>query len=236
MGNNFGVTDEGIIYANSANIKGAIYADTGTFNGTITAGDGNIGGWEIGPTSLITKDYALGAENGFHMYSAINNATHPTFNNGTNESDWRLVIGSKFAVTGSGTLHAENVQLTGEINATAGTLGAGWEIEGSTIKSTGYSGRLSNFVLAGGYFPYMYLQNSRSDSTFSDPNANYYGYGIEWVYGNRSGTLLFKEIAVKSDIPSLPAGLTTTININDTQYEFNNGILVGPIVGPISPS
>jgi len=126
--NSFNVSSSGVMSAQGAYIKGNITADSGTFNGSIYANTGAFGtlsgstlvnGWSIGATGLTGVGTAT-ITGGLIQGSSI---TVP------NSGAW------KFAVDSAGSLQAVNANITGTINASAGTIG------GFTIGSTSiYSG------------------------------------------------------------------------------------------------
>jgi trimeric autotransporter adhesin len=129
-GNAFNVSSSGVMSAQGAWIKGNITADSGTFNGTINAGTGYFGSlaggnyWSIGASGLTGVGSAV-ITGGLIQGSSI---TVP------NSTAW------KFAVDSAGSLQAVNANITGTINASAGTIG------GFTIGSTSiYSG--TNLVI-----------------------------------------------------------------------------------------
>lgn len=101
IGQYFGVTSGGDLYAKNATLSG-----------------GNIAGWTIGTTSI--KKGTLGTD-GFHMYSSSYGAG-AYFGAGTSKS-WALGIGQYFGVTSSGDLYAKSGQIGGfVINSTTGAL------------------------------------------------------------------------------------------------------------------
>lgn len=104
IGTSFGVTSDGSLYGNKVHLKG-----------------GEIGGWEIGEYSLITAGYSLGSTNAFHMYSQGD--TEPaTFGASPEKTDWRLGIGTNLGIDKDGNLYATNVNLSGTITATGGSI------------------------------------------------------------------------------------------------------------------
>ena len=63
-GGKFGVTKDGVVYANDVHLQGEIDATSGSFAGEIKANKGNIGDWHIGETEVYTP-------NGTVVYSGV---------------------------------------------------------------------------------------------------------------------------------------------------------------------
>lgn len=80
-----------------------------------------IGGFQIDSSSVHTKSVAItsNADNSIALSSADFTRTI----NSTSRTGLRFAIGDKFGVTGDGTIYASNVDLTGKITATSGTIG-----------------------------------------------------------------------------------------------------------------
>ena len=80
-----------------------------------------IGGFQIDSSSIHTKNVAItsNADNSIALSSADFTRTI----NSTSRTGLRFAIGDKFGVTGDGTIYASNVDLTGKITATSGTIG-----------------------------------------------------------------------------------------------------------------
>ena len=152
VGQNFGVTQNGIIYATGADLTGSIKATSGQIGGA--------NGWTI-DTNKIYKG-TLGSDSS--MFLATTNLGNNTSIGGRSGSDWRLTIGSKFGVTNTGALYGTDVNLTGVINANSGQIGGanGWTIDTnkiyngmSTLASTGSNGvylGTDGIALGGGKF------------------------------------------------------------------------------------
>lgn len=119
-GSNFGVDNQGNLYAKNAVISGTIEADLG-----------RIAGFEITETNIHTIDKELGSDKSVYLsssgeYLIISNL----------DSDyhyWALVIDNLFGVTREGEIFAKSVDLTGKITATSGKI-AGFEISNDTFK------------------------------------------------------------------------------------------------------
>lgn len=168
--NNFGVTTDGIMYAQGAHINGS-----GTFSGNITINTGNVGDWQVidgelqnlstKPTIVLSATgnaitdsvgakYVCQSDNNhvFTSYRQLNNGKCPTCG-GTIEtteagsglrSDWAIFANNNFGVTTGGDLYASNAYIKGEITATSGTIG-GCSITNGVlyVGDTNISGRIS---------------------------------------------------------------------------------------------
>lgn len=122
IGDKFGVTGDGAIFASSA-----------TVSGTITATAGAIGGFAIDSTSIHTNSVAVtsNADNSVALSSADFTRTI----NGTSRAGLRFAIGDKFGVTGDGAIFASNANISGTVTASAGNIG-GFTIGTSSIYKT----------------------------------------------------------------------------------------------------
>lgn len=109
LGNgNTTITDDGILTTKNANIEGTITATAGTFNGTINATDGNFNGRiQIGSNNFIQAP----TETDNTIISLGGGATQ-ILNDGT------LKTGSNFIVNPQGLITANDINLTGTLNAT----------------------------------------------------------------------------------------------------------------------
>lgn len=113
-------------------IKNGVISALGVdLSGKIIATSGTIGGFQIDSSSVHTKSVAItsNADNSIALSSADFTRTI----NSTSRAGLRFAIGDKFGVTGDGTIYASNVDLTGKIVATSGTIG-GIEIENGALK------------------------------------------------------------------------------------------------------
>ena len=109
IGPNFGVRANGIMYATGVDITGDINATGGT-----------IGGFEINETSIHTKNISVTSSTDNSI--ALSSVDFSRIINRVSREGLRLAIGDKFGVTGDGTLYASNVNVSGNINATTGTI------------------------------------------------------------------------------------------------------------------
>lgn len=105
-GENFGVTKDGALYANDANITGAF---------TIT--DGGIGGMTIDSDTISTTTSGMSSNTSKYAFWAGE----------TNGSYGTTSTNAKFKVGHDGKLTASNADITGKITASDGTIG-GWKI------------------------------------------------------------------------------------------------------------
>ena len=103
-GTNFGVTKNGNLYAKNARI-----------DGTIIASEGSIGGWDIDNNGIVStkSDFTVALYN----FANEGNASRVLYCYDTVNSKYT------FKLLRNGNLYATDVNLTGTINATSGTIG-----------------------------------------------------------------------------------------------------------------
>ena len=103
-GTNFGVTKNGNLYAKNARI-----------DGTIIASEGSIGGWDIDNNGIVStkSDFTVALYN----FANEGNASRVLYCYDTANSKYT------FKLLRNGNLYATDVNLTGTINATSGTIG-----------------------------------------------------------------------------------------------------------------
>jgi hypothetical protein len=99
--------------------------------GKITATSGEIGGFTISSGALYTGDDVTAKASGC---VALSSAPFTREIDDVSRSGLRFAIGSKFAVTGNGTLYASSAHVSGTITATSGEIG-GLKISSSAIYS-----------------------------------------------------------------------------------------------------
>ena len=87
----------------------------------ISALEATIGGFEIDDTSIHTRQ--IGVTSNADNSVALSSTDFTRTINDISRSGLRFAMGDKFAVTGDGTVYASNVNLTGNITATSGTIG-----------------------------------------------------------------------------------------------------------------
>ena len=119
-GSNFGVDNQGNLYAKNAVISGKIEADLG-----------KIAGFEITKTNIHTINKELGSDKSIYLSSSGEYSIIENLDN--NYHYWSLVIDNLFGVTREGEIFAKSVDLTGKITATSGKI-AGFEISNDTFK------------------------------------------------------------------------------------------------------
>lgn len=135
VGNNFGVTTNGTLYAEGARINGYIDATSGQIGGwklEARGGDGQGSLWysTTSETTPVIGTSLLVLSPGFQSSTSIGGSSGSKY--------WALTVKDKFGVTTSGDLYANATHITGEITATSGSIG-GWKIGGDTAHSLWYS-------------------------------------------------------------------------------------------------
>ena len=87
----------------------------------ISALEATVGGFQIDDTSIHTRQ--IGVTSNADNSIALSSTDFTRTINNISRSGLRFAMGDKFAVTGDGTIYASNVNLTGNITATSGTIG-----------------------------------------------------------------------------------------------------------------
>lgn len=113
-----------------------LYADNVYLNGTIVSNSGSIGGFNI--TTNALSNGAWGTDKSVLMCTGTYIAK--SIGGSSAISGWCFTAGSKFGVTTSGDLYANNANISGTINAIKGTIG-GFNITDSSL----YTGLKSNY-------------------------------------------------------------------------------------------
>lgn len=113
-----------------------LYADNVYLNGTIVSNSGTIGGFNI--TTNALSNGAWGTDKSVLMCTGTYIAK--SIGGSSAISGWCFTAGSKFGVTTSGDLYANNANISGTINAIKGTIG-GFNITDSSL----YTGLKSNY-------------------------------------------------------------------------------------------
>lgn len=113
-GDSFGVTTNGALYADSANIEG-----------TITATGGKIGGFTINSTAIYSGS-AVGAVTSGAVALSTNDFSRKLSGDSSNTTGLRFAIGDNFAVSNTGVVYAHALQATG------GNIG-GWTINSTSL-------------------------------------------------------------------------------------------------------
>jgi hypothetical protein len=131
------------LYSDNVYLRGSIYATSGSFTGSITAASGTVGGWAIASTTLAGSNVTLSSAGSLTLGTSSDVLIASAA-----DSAYRLWIGNataasaKFSVTKGGVLKASDVDVTGAITASSGsitgflTLGA----SGGIYQGTGTSG------------------------------------------------------------------------------------------------
>ena len=143
IGQYFGVSNSGVLYAHGADISG-----------TVSASSGDIGGWTI--TSSSIKGTYDGKTTG--MQAPASGATWAFAAGATTENNWTT---APFRVSHAGKLYASNAEISGTIVSEDGTIG-GWTIGGTQI---------SRNVITGGYEYKAFLNAPSTISDPSNTSA-----------------------------------------------------------------
>ena len=126
LGQNFGVSNSGVLYATNANITGNINAST------IKANDGTIGGWTISANALSSSNVTLSSASGTTSRAInVNGGVFYVQNNGYMYASSGIIGG--WTISGS-TLTGGGVTL----NSSTGTVSGG-TIKGSAIDCTNFT-------------------------------------------------------------------------------------------------
>lgn len=114
----------------AANIEGAVTAEKIVVKNSggstlLSAGDGavTIAGWKVDSNSL----YSGGSFSTSDVFLCTGSAGAMSIGGSDSISGWVIKAGSKFGVTKSGAVYANDVHLTGTINATLGNIGS-WKV------------------------------------------------------------------------------------------------------------
>ena len=222
----FRVTPDGVLYAQGASISGDIEIVSGSITlgsyfevtpeGIIKANAGTIAGF------TISKDLVNAVEIGRIRYGiqSIDDVLHDGVYIGTDG----VRLGSDFLVTPDGTLHAQNAIISGEIEATTGSI-AGFDIltdaiqKGTTgncvIVSPGRSMTLFEVTkdwsfVAGAEFDTLYDVDTYTDAKFAVSKD---GYVYASALNLRGGS-----IRIQNDLSD------TSFYVNDAGQVFANAM------------
>lgn len=123
---NFGVTTNGNLYANGANISGKITIT----DSSSTMNTGTIGGWTSTTTGLknnaSTPTLELSPAGG----------TYHTVHDSGNINTWAIYANGNFGVTTAGNLYATSAHIKGDIYAESGTFNGTVYADGGSFKGT----------------------------------------------------------------------------------------------------
>lgn len=146
---NFGVTPNGNLLANGANISGKIVVT----DSTSTMNTGTVGGWTSNTDRLKNAGNTL-------VLSAT--GVGPYTVNGHQASNWAIYANGNFGVDTNGNLYANNVTLKGNITAESGKI-AGYTITGDTL----YGSQVGMDAESGGH--YAFWAGAGVDNTGNAP-------------------------------------------------------------------
>jgi hypothetical protein len=143
--NSFGSTDSyDIIY--SVDYSGRLLAKKADIEGKITANTGTIGGWTIGTQYSVPAIYNASGDKILALMTGGNGINKSIKVNDKTISDkyWRLWFADangigKFCVATDGTMFASDVNIEGNVIASAGKIG-GWTVKAPPSSGTSYSG------------------------------------------------------------------------------------------------
>lgn len=160
IGTKFGVDNNGVLYADGANITNinASSISTGTLSAdrigatSITAGKLNVSTLsaitaDMGTiTAGVIKHDTVGGTNGIWFSAATDTSSNVTVHNSGARKDWRLLVNKTFGVTKDGALYATNASVSGAITASSLTITSGsTTYDGVTaINATGYTIEIIN--------------------------------------------------------------------------------------------
>lgn len=113
-GDSFGVTTNGVLYADSANIQGII-----------TATGGKIGGFKIDNTAIYSGS-TVGAVTSGAVALSTQDFSRKLSGDSSNTTGLRFAIGNNFAVSNTGVVYTHDLQATG------GKIG-GWTINATSL-------------------------------------------------------------------------------------------------------
>lgn len=110
-----------------------LYADNVYLNGTIVSNSGSLGGFKIGTNDLSNGTW--GTDQSVLMSTGT---TESKIIGGSSAiSGWCFTAGSNFGVTKTGTLYANDVNISGSVTATKGSVG-GFIIGDNKLYTTGH--------------------------------------------------------------------------------------------------
>lgn len=206
IGKNFGVKNDGTVYASNADISGAI-----------TANSGKIGGWSIGTDtnkSLYYSNSTPGASTNNLVLSPSSAKNTNAIGGSAANLTWFISAGQAFGVTTAGKLYATGVNISGEIVADGGKIG-GLILEEDSVHS---NGKTLNNNVAGTYIDSLGQFNTGDGANYikswKDPSDN------KWKISLRASEMLFSSganvedelITAKSDAETAKASIDKEIN------------------------
>lgn len=111
-----------------------LYADNVYLNGTIVSNSGTIGGFKIGTNDLSNGTWGTDKS----VLMSIGTTESKIVGGSSAISGWCFTAGSKFGVTTTGTLYANDVNISGSVTATKGSVG-GFIIGDNKLYTTGHA-------------------------------------------------------------------------------------------------
>lgn len=188
---NFYVTQAGYLYCNNADISGKI-----------TAASGSIGGWNVSAANINSYStdnlhrVVIGSYNHDTSHNAFLVQSRPTASDS---------FTSRFRVRYDGSVYADNVDISGKITATSGTIG-GWTITSTKI----YGGNSTTGVAA--------IQYPRDNITwvFAAGGNSHDSYADCPFRVSKSGALYTTNITATG-------GTIGGSSIDQSSIHFNNG-------------
>lgn len=181
----------------------------------------------------VKKGGLVGGTVGTNGYVYLSTEAHTgtTVNIGGNSSNWRLIVGTKFGVTGAGDLYATNANISGTINATLGNIG-GWTItSGKIYGGDGSSVKTAVMQLPSSNTTWVFAAGGSSHSSYADcpfrvsktgelyaTNANI--GGTITATGGKVGNLNVTSVSLYTGDHSSWDSNVNGIFINDTIISF----------------
>ena len=162
--------------------KGTFYV---TSAGALTCTSGTIGTWIIGSNDLHTGTW--GANNSAMLCTGTNGSK--SIGGSSSINGWVFTAGANFGVTKTGEVYANSVHLTGEINASSGTLGNNNII----LNSNGIKLNGNSLAQLYSITDYSLIDNNRDDDHTMFLNSWYLDFDDEsqWIRLNTSGLQVF---------------------------------------------
>ena len=145
LGQNFGVSSTGVLYAAGANISGTINASSGSFSGTLTSTNGKIANFEIRTNIISTQENTSSTANGSVTLASADFTRHV---NGADRTNLRLAIGSRFGVASDGTVYATDGVFKGSLTSTDASIG-NFTIDTNYIRTAGTTSTADGSVCIG---------------------------------------------------------------------------------------
>ena len=226
IGNNFGVNNQGVLYANGAQISGRIEATSGT-----------IGGFNLGRYTMASGEAFTYDSNGNINENGQSSVVGMCSESG--HGPWAIWAGGggfgdkPFRVGHGGELYATNAHITGEITATKLTLGSGTKISTDNIDGIANyatTASLSNYATTASLKNYLQtnaLNDYYKKTEVSTLLAGYATNGELSKYlqtSNLSAQLGTLKVAYQGDVTTTSVTDETTGIITTTStYKDANG-------------